>query len=321
MKLKIQDYCIRCGTCIDLHGELFEFNVEEDCIDLKHEVVPEDLEAEAKKAIADCHIAAIHVVKDKPYAKYLDTPVAKLTPEQIQMVMTSKGATEDALEFVDRALLMSVDSKPAKFGYYPLAGGGMLIAGNVFMPGVTAEMIDWWASWHSLEPIRYQIWHPEDHHSIEVDEIGKQRALDSSIPNFQKLWGATHVAMESLGGTPDKVTMHFANPAEVGFDTALIGTEKSSAFLCGNAKLGDMMAIPVFMAENFVERNGGLEVRARFWVGYQVVNGQDMFLLPPGMSVPEPVAMGLLMHNIKEFEHLAKVLPDLYAEYKDKWIV
>ena len=321
MKLTIKDYCIRCGTCIDLHGDLFEFNVEEDCIDLKYDIIPEELEAEAKKAMADCHMAAIHVVRDKPYAKYLETPVDALTPQQIQMVMTSKGKVEDALEFSDRADLMNKDPKPAAFGYYPLAGGGLLVAGNVFMPGVTADMINWWGPWHSLEPIRYQIWQPEDHFSVEVDEAGKQRALDPEIPNAEKLWGATHVAIESLGGPPDKITMHFANPAEVGFDTSLIGTEKCAAFLCGNAMLGDMMAVPVFMAENYVEKDGGLEVRARFWVGYQVMNGQDMFLLPPGMEVPEPVAQGLLMHNIREFQHLAKVLPQLYAEYRDKWIV
>lgn len=321
MKLKIQDYCIRCGICEDLHGDLFYFNHATDEIEVKYDEIPEEFESEAKKAISDCAIAAIHLVKDKPYAKYLDVSMEPLDEDLVEEIEDSEGEEEDALEIKDRAKLMSVESYPAKTGYYPLEAGGMLVASNVFMPGVTGEMMDWWGPWHSLDPIRYQIWAPEDHVNVEVDAIGRQRALDSSIPNKEKLWGATHVDIESMGGTPDKVTMHFANPADMGFDASLIGTEKCSAFLCGNAGMGDMMVIPVFMAESFVERDGGLEVRARFWIGYNIIDGEPQFLLPPGMPVPGDVCVGLIQHNIREFTHLAKVLPDLYAEYKDKWIV
>lgn len=52
----------------------------------------------------------------------------------------------------------------------------------------------------------------------------------------------------------------------------------------------------------------------------QVIDGNGVFLLPPGMPIPEEIALGLLMHNIKEFQHLAKILPDVYRENKDKWL-
>lgn len=143
----------------------------------------------------------------------------------------------------------------------------MLVAGNVFMPGVTAEMLDWWGPWHSLDPIRYQIWNPEDHFNIEVDAVGRKQALDSTIPMSEKLWGATHVVQESVGGPPDKITISFLNPDEAGFDSSLIGTEKCSSFLCANGAMGDMVAVPTFMAESYLEGDGGLEVRARYWIG------------------------------------------------------
>lgn len=321
MKLKIQDYCIRCGWCEEYFGEVFELDQEADCIRVKYDEIPEELEPIAKKAISQCHVAAIHLVKDKPYAKYLDLPVDEISEEKAEEIEDSFGDEEDALELKDRAKLMSKESYPAEPGYYPLEGGGVLVASNVFMPGVTAEMINWWGPWHSLDPIRYMIWNPEDHENVEVDAVGKARALDKSIPNEEKLWGATHVDIESLGGPADKVTIHFANPADMGYDASKIGTEDCSAFLCGNAGMGDMMVIPTFMSESFLEHDGGLEVRARFWIGYNIIDGEPQYLLPPEIPIPGDVCVGLIKHNIREFTQLAKILPELYAEYQDKWIV
>ena len=63
MKLTVKDFCIRCGLCEDLHGELFHFNHKKDAIDIKYEEIPSELEEKAKKAMGDCAIAAIHIAK------------------------------------------------------------------------------------------------------------------------------------------------------------------------------------------------------------------------------------------------------------------
>lgn len=42
-------------------------------------------------------------------------------------------------------------------------------------------------------------------------------------------------------------------------------------------------------------------------------------LLPDGVQVPKEAPMGLFAHNLKEFGHLAAILPSLYAEEKDNW--
>ena len=61
MKLKIMDYCIRCGICADLYPELFRLNYKQDEIEILYEDIPEQYEETAKNAIRDCAIAAIHM--------------------------------------------------------------------------------------------------------------------------------------------------------------------------------------------------------------------------------------------------------------------
>lgn len=63
MKLTIKEYCVRCGICEDLHGDIFQFDHESDTIKVKYDVIPPELEEEAKQAMAECSIAAIHLVK------------------------------------------------------------------------------------------------------------------------------------------------------------------------------------------------------------------------------------------------------------------
>ena len=65
------------------------------------------------------------------------------------------------------------------------------------------------------------------------------------------------------------------------------------------------------------EIEGGIELRSRFWIGWGLVNGQVVKLVPDGVRVPVEVPMGLFAHNLKDFGHLAPILPDLYKEEKD----
>lgn len=63
MKLTIKEFCIRCGLCEDLYGELFHFDHKKDAIEIKYDVIPSELEEKAKNAMADCAIAAIHIAR------------------------------------------------------------------------------------------------------------------------------------------------------------------------------------------------------------------------------------------------------------------
>lgn len=63
MKIKLADYCIRCGICEDLYPDLYKRNYEEHCIDVLYDEIPADLEERAQKSAADCAVAAIRIVK------------------------------------------------------------------------------------------------------------------------------------------------------------------------------------------------------------------------------------------------------------------
>ena len=59
MKIRIDDYCIRCGLCIDLYPELYKRNLEEDCISVIGENVPSEYRQKAIDSARDCAVGAI----------------------------------------------------------------------------------------------------------------------------------------------------------------------------------------------------------------------------------------------------------------------
>lgn len=61
MKLKIEDFCIRCGVCITLYPELFEMDFNEDVVYLKVDEIPDTLTEKAKQSQKDCAVTAIHL--------------------------------------------------------------------------------------------------------------------------------------------------------------------------------------------------------------------------------------------------------------------
>ena len=254
----------------------------------------------------------------KSYYKYYEMGIAGLTPEQLDFVANSKRELGQGLEAKDRNEFIAAGTHPEQMGYYPLKDGGLLVAGNIPMPGITAEMLYWWWAWHGLEPLRYAIWDPEDHFDVALNEEGRRRALDPQVPLEEKTWGATHTVQESIGGPPDEIVIMFQDPKKMGFDPALIGTDSCEFLVCANALMGEMK-VPVVMAECAKKGDGVMTFQARFWVGYHIVDGEAKYLLPPEVVLPDEIAKGLIAHNIKEFANLGKILPKVFAEEKDNW--
>ncbi len=63
MKLKIEDFCIRCGICITLYPELFEMDYNEDEVRIKITEIPEALARKARQSMKDCAVTAISLIK------------------------------------------------------------------------------------------------------------------------------------------------------------------------------------------------------------------------------------------------------------------
>ncbi len=63
MRLKIEDFCIRCGICITLYPELYEMDFIGDQVRMKIDEIPAYLMEKAKQSIKDCAVTAIHINK------------------------------------------------------------------------------------------------------------------------------------------------------------------------------------------------------------------------------------------------------------------
>ena len=114
----------------------------------------------------------------------------------------------------------------------------------------------------------------------------------------------------------------FTDPGQMGYDWGKIETENCEFLVSANAQLGEMK-VPVIMDETLKEVNGVKTFMARFWIGYNFVDGKAKCLAPVTKILPEEewtmIAKGLLAHNIKEFTNLNKILPSVYAEEKENW--
>ncbi len=63
--VRIAEYCIRCGMCIDLHPQMFAFDYENDCICVLEEAQKPERREEARAMAADCPVAALQVTDSK----------------------------------------------------------------------------------------------------------------------------------------------------------------------------------------------------------------------------------------------------------------
>lgn len=253
----------------------------------------------------------------KGYYKYYLETFYDITQEKKNLIRASVFPKGEGLELADRSRICEESAFPAKDGYYPLKGGGVVSVANVKTPDLTGEMLGWWASWHGLEHLRYAIWDPEDHYGIEVLE-GKERLLDESIPAAERVWGTHHKIWESMDADPPgQVEMYFYSPWECGFDRSLEGTDRNLYTVCAQGYIG---GVPAFATEMLVKgEDGQNEIRCRFWVGYErQKDGTFKYKLPFFIKPPKKIVANLIIHNHREFSRLNQVLPRIYEEYKDK---
>ena len=147
-----------------------------------------------------------------------------------------------------------------------------------------------------------------------------EKVLDPGVPLREKTWGTVHHVLEDIGTGPDKLILNFRYPHELGYEEEKVGTPLCATMMCVNGHGPTPgQGVAAIMTHCIREVEGGSELRSRFWIGFGLENGQVVKLVPDGVSVPPEVPMGLFAHNLKEFGHLATILPQVYAENKDNW--
>ena len=252
--------------------------------------------------------------KNSPLYKYYEMPIDRPSDAEKAEIfsMTFDESKPYGLAVEDINLLLEDGYMDNEFGLFCMKDGGRMFANLTDMPGVTPEMWDWWFAWHGLDDMRYIIWDKEDHY--DAKSLNKEQNLNTELSMKERYWNTTHEVHEGLLEEMPPVPVHltFVHPTQVGFDA-----EKLKDFK------GTIIATPgpAIMVHFVRPTETGCELRTRFWFGYQSYPDGRVEKVEGFPPCDENMARALLYHNMKEFRHLAKILPLVYNEFKDDFLV
>jgi hypothetical protein len=260
----------------------------------------------------------------RPFAKYYRDPVSA-DPEHLAK-MDQPCDPAKALYPEQMNDLLNPGYLDVEIGWCNLPNGAGFIANCYQYKGVTAEMIDWWFCWHTLEDLRYRLWYPPQHAGIMISPETRKRMLDPNIPIREKNWGATHHVTENCNCGMENIDINFLSPKDFGFDMTRWKEPYVSTFAggfgwaCAVNKTDESITAPALMCHIFRPVPAGLEHRTRFWMGYRLSNGKPELTLPPGVSVPAAAVQGLARHNVMEFKNFGAFLAEIYKEFGGRMI-
>ncbi len=254
----------------------------------------------------------------RPFAKYYRDPVP---PDPEHYAKMDNPCDPSKAIFPEQMNdLLDPGYLDVEIGWCNLSNGAGFIANCYQHKGMTAEMVDWWFAWHTLEDLRYRIWYPPQHGGIMISPEARKRMLDPSIPIREKNWGVTHHVTENCDCGMENIDITFLSPKDFGFDMSRWKQPFVSTFAggfgwaCTVNKTDESITAPALMCHIFRDIPGGIEHRTRFWLGYRMSNGKPELSLPPGVAVPAVAIQGLARHNVKEFKNFGAFLPEIYSE-------
>lgn len=260
----------------------------------------------------------------RPYTKYFFEPVALPTPgHREKMDHPIDPSLAYGPEDINRLLNVEgfESGSEVEVGWCNLPNGAGFIANSIFYPGATAEMLEWWFVWHTLEDLRYRTWFPPQHGGIHLSPRDRLRILDESIPLRERNFGVTHYVVEDTNTGMSHIDITWHTPEQMGFDMSRYDKViAASALGMGWQRPVDendgAVTAPAIMCHAFYEVEGGIQHRTRFWQGYRLnAQGLPELNLPPGERVPEIAIQGLARHNVDEFSRLRAILPRIYGEF------
>ena len=259
--------------------------------------------------------------KKLPLAKYYDLPIEMPDPSTMQIINAGPMDPRDVPppESFPDLMLPPGQYHKIETGYCVLPDGtGYLAVYKRFDPRISVKMRRWWGSWMNVYSkstipsegnLRYKIWMPIEH--IDHHFVNGKDGTD----------GVYTLETLDLGAGEEPIgSVHHTIPEE---EYPLYGVSKEKidayrAMGCSLRVAWESFDIPGSHFCVGVTRPhplGGFEQLTREWMGYKPVNGK---LVRDDYPVTEEYLKNIIMHNIMELQHMAKFLPELYEEYKDK---
>jgi hypothetical protein len=256
------------------------------------------------------------------YSKYYYMEMSKPHPVSVQ-VAKQQLDPKDALKIENLNDLLKPGYLPVEQGFCHLPDGAGFIANYVYMPGVTPEMIDWWFVWHFIPPpsvprengnLRYKIWNPKEHWDAGiVGDDGQKRYVDQSIPLRERREGTFAFIEKSIGGDKNNQRMMIEAIAhkleDYGLDMNMVRKPGFGTITGVTLNLG----LPAVGLHYYRPREDGVELRTRYWLGYELFNKRPVRIFE-GPQVTQELTYNFLIHNMTEYVHLAKFLPRLFKE-------
>lgn len=239
------------------------------------------------------------------YSKYLNQANASI-PADIAANLEEPGYTTPLhLNEMNRVLSEKTLQKEA--GYAELENGTWLVAMYCPLPEVTKEMIDWWFWWHPQEDARYQLWFPGKHYKTGYAAKDKEYFKASPKPAFRE---NTQYPVERVGKIKVPLSISFVTPEHFGFASASLTDNDIAIVVCGHVGAYGGLIQHTEMAHIFFQRNDGLFMASRFWVGERCKNSFVKRKIANASS-----ARGMAEHCCIEYRNLAHKLPELYRTF------
>ena len=261
--------------------------------------------------------------KQKSYFKYYERDLAPIAPQKMGAIFGAPMVPIGKVTFPERAKILEPGFTDDT-GYCVLPDGTGYISDTTFIPGGTAEMVDWYFAWRGLDPFRFTIVNPEE--NLGSKSMQTCITLDPFRTIQEKYWDTTQVVTRvgQMGpmGPPKIDYLNFKCPSSVGFDMAKIGPDQETKTLVCARNFADgqppQAAPDYFVCHQVKEAEGGINVTTRIWYGWTVRYGKSYKALPDEFFMQPMVPMALMIQNATEWANLAAILPELYAEEKDQ---
>jgi hypothetical protein len=254
----------------------------------------------------------------RPLENYLSRPMTAPDPALLDAIEGGPIDPGQAQSADEVDLLLDPGELPGESGWCTLPDGCGYVAIRTELPGVTAEMVDWWFDWHPHDPVRYRAWHPLAHESNSVEP--------ARTPGDKPYWGTVHHPVEDLGLGTVHARIAFLPPGHLGFTTGALDRPEVGAIVGGLAGDDRRRMQHTKMVHVFLKSNGGLVLRSRFWIGSAIrpyvpepLAGLAARLLNrPSVRrrlIPKAVPKALARHCAEEYTNLGAILPELYEQY------
>ncbi|MHC5307617.1 DAPG hydrolase family protein [Bartonella sp. LJL80] len=208
-------------------------------------------------------------------------------------------------------------------GYRLLDGPAAYAQSRIEMPNVTTEMFKWWFMWHPIEKERYMIWFPHAHIDNFVED--PKRLADTSLSYEQRLYNNPNSVDEFIGPNSLKIIIHFTDPGELGLDAAALKRAGFTASASGTISIAEAPDTTFMLMLHLArDTDRGLELYSRYWIGAheefkRFKGGADApsLMNKMGMNAQalEMLAYEMSVHDMTEFNQLARILPDVYREF------